>query len=140
LIVYLDSSVLLRWLLNSPKIYSGFLTWDSCYTSELLYIEVNRVLNRLRLENEINDEEYANLQITFSDFYSTVSVIEMNQAVKWKSAEPFPTILGTLDAIHLSSALLLLEKNKKLKLTFLTHDTQLSTAATAMGLSVSGMN
>ena len=63
-----------------------------------------------------------------------------NQTVKQKSAEPFPTIIGTLDAIHLVSALLLKEENKKLELTFLTHDSKLSTAATAMGFEVAGVN
>jgi predicted nucleic acid-binding protein len=132
--VYLDTSVFLRWLLNSPKAYSGFQKWNSCYTSELLYIEVCRVLNRLRLENEIDDKEYANLHSTFLEFYRTVFVIEINQTVKQKSAGPFPTVIGTLDAIHLASALILLEENKELEITFLTHDHQLSTAAIAMGL------
>lgn len=138
--VYLDTSVFLRWLLNSSKIYSGFQTWKSCYSSELLYIEVSRVLNRLRLEKEINDQEYANLHKTFLDFYKTVFVIEINQTVKQKSAEPFPTVIGTLDAIHLASALILMEENKELEITFLTHDSQLSTAAIAMGLTVRGIN
>jgi len=134
--VYLDTSVFLRWLLNSPKAYPEFQAWDSCYTSELLYIEVNRVLGRLRLEKEINDTEYANLHKTFLEFYKTVYVIEINQSVKQRSAEPFPTVIGTLDAIHLASALILKEENDMLEITFLTHDNQLSTAAIAMGLVV----
>ena len=138
MIVYLDTSVFLRWLLNSSKVYSEFQNWKVCYTSELLYIEVNRVLNRLRLEKEISDEEYANLHKTFLEFYKTVHVIEINQTVKQKSAEPFPTIIGTIDAIHLVSALRLKEENQKLEITFLTHDSQLSTAATAMGFEVAG--
>lgn len=138
--VFLDTSVLLRWLLNSPKVYSGFQNWDSCYVSELLYIEVSRVLNRLRLEKEIDDIEYANLHKTFMDFYKTVYVIEINRTVKQKSAEPFPTVIGTLDAMHLASALILVEENDNLEITFLTHDSQLSTAAKAMGLSIAGVS
>ena len=65
-------------------------------------------------------------------------VIEINQTVKQKAAEPFPTVIGTLDAIHLASALVLKEENQKLEITFLTHDSQLSTAATAMGFEVAG--
>lgn len=138
--VYLDSSVLLRWLLNSSKAYSGFQNWRICYTSELIYIEVNRVLNRLRLEKEIDDLEYAILHKTFLEFYDSIYIIEINQAIKKKSAEPFPTIIGTLDAIHLASALLLKEENKKLEIIFLTHDNQLSIAATAVGFEVIGIN
>lgn len=140
MIIYLDTSALLRWLLNSPKVYSEFQNWQACYTSELLYIEVSRVLNRLRLEKEIDDSEYADLHKTFLEFYKTIYVIELNQAVKQKSAEPFPTVIGTLDAIHLASAILLKEENPKWQIQFLTHDSQLSTAATAMGFEVIGIH
>jgi predicted nucleic acid-binding protein len=138
LTVYLDTSVFLRWLLNSPKVYSKFQTWDTCYTSEIFYIEVSRVLNRLRLENAITDKEYVNLRNTFLEFYNTAYIIEINQRIKQKAAEPFPTVLGTLDAIHLASALILIEENDTLEITFLTHDQQLHTAASAMGLVVEG--
>ncbi len=94
------------------------------------------MLGRLRLEKEINDTEYANLHKTFLEFYNTVYIIEINQSVKQRSAEPFPTVIGTLDAIHLASALILKEENDMLEITFLTHDNQLSTAAIAMGLVV----
>ncbi|MBK9498241.1 MAG: hypothetical protein IPO06_02470 [Leptospiraceae bacterium] len=67
-------------------------------------------------------------------------MIEITESIKQKSAEPFPTIIGTLDAIHLSSALILREENKKLDITILTHDSQLSTAAIAMGFAVAGIN
>jgi predicted nucleic acid-binding protein len=138
LIVYLDTSVLLRWLLNSPKVYSAFQNWKACYSSELLYIEVSRVLNRLRLENKIDDKEYGTLKKTFLEFYGSIFIIEINQTIKQKAADPFPTIIGTLDSIHLASAIALKEENPKWKITFLTHDSQLSTAAIAMGYEVAG--
>ncbi len=134
--VYLDTSVFLRWLLNNQKIYSGFQKWKSCYTSELFYIEVSRVLNRLRLEKVINDKDYTNLIKTFSEFYKTIYVVEMNKTIKEKSAEFFPTIIGTLDAIHLSTAITLRSENPKLELVFLTHDKQLSNSAEALGFRV----
>lgn len=95
-------------------------------------------MNRLRLEGELSDRDFASLQLTFSEFYDSISVIELNAAVKKRAAEPFPTILGTPDAIHLSSAILWREENPDCKFLFLTHGQQLSTAAMATGLPVLG--
>jgi hypothetical protein len=49
-----------------------------------------------------------------------------------------PTVLGTLDAIHLVTALKVAE-SRRIQISFLTHDEQLATGAMAMGLTVVGM-
>jgi len=139
LTVYLDTSVLLRWLLNSKDKSDDFFKWETCISSELIAIETNRVLNRLRLENQISDKDFALLHQTFQEFYDSLSVIEINKAVKKRAAEPFPTILGTLDAIHLSSAILWQEIYPDVELKIFTHDTQLATAAIAVGLKTRGL-
>ena len=54
-----------------------------------------------------------------------------------RATEPFPTLLGTLDAIHLASALLAREQLPGL--TFATHDPALGTAAMAVGFAVAGV-
>ena len=59
----------------------------------------------------------------------------LNRAVLHRAADPFPTVLGTRDAIHLASALLWMEEKGE-PLTFLTHDAQLAIAARACGLDV----
>lgn len=140
MIVYLDTSVLLRWLLNHNNAYSDFFSWDRCYVSELLWIESNRTLNRLRLESRITDQDYSDLRLNLSEVYSTFQIIEIGDAVKKRAGEPFPTVIGTLDAIHLSSALLLSEELRDASLVILTHDAQLALAAVACGLSVAGMD
>ncbi len=53
-----------------------------------------------------------------------------------RAAEPFPTLLGSLDAIHLASALL--ARTLVDDLGFATHDEELATAARAMGFRVLG--
>jgi hypothetical protein len=53
-----------------------------------------------------------------------------------RAAEPFPTGLASLDAIHLSSALLAREQIEGLPLA--THDHELATAARAVGFEVHG--
>lgn len=137
--VFLDTSVFLRWILNHPKKYTGFNKWKTCYISEIFYIEFNRVLNRMRLEREINDLEFATLRNNFLEFYDTIHVIQFTNEIREIASQAFPTILGTLDSIHLASALLL-KKNRIIKnLKLLTHDKQMGTAATAMGFEVVGL-
>jgi len=64
-------------------------------------------------------------------------VIEPSRAVLNKAAQPFPTALGTLGAIHLSTALLWKEARHE-ELVMATHDGPLGTASRAMGLRVVG--
>ena len=53
-----------------------------------------------------------------------------------RAAEPFPTIVGSLDAIHLTSALLVRDEFDAL--TLATHDRELAIAARAEGFRVHG--
>lgn len=55
-----------------------------------------------------------------------------------RAAQPFPTTLGTLDAIHLSTALLWRERTGE-ALTLATHDGALALGARAFGLPVVGV-
>jgi predicted nucleic acid-binding protein len=57
-----------------------------------------------------------------------VDVVEVSRSVLRRASEPFPTPLGSLDAIHLSTA----------PLTMATHDRALATAARASGFAVGG--
>ena len=54
-----------------------------------------------------------------------------------RASQPMPTTLGTLDAIHLATALLWAE-HSRLPLVMATHDQSLATAARASGLRVIG--
>ena len=54
-----------------------------------------------------------------------------------RAADPFPTTLGSLDAIHLASALLVRDELEGLA--FATHDDELGTAARATGFEVYGL-
>jgi len=61
----------------------------------------------------------------------------MSEAILNRAAEAFPTIIATLDAIHLATALYI--RDAVGLDAFLTHDTQLATAAMAMGFHVQGV-
>ena len=63
--------------------------------------------------------------------------VEIDALVLDRAAQPTPTELGTLDAVHLATALLWKELSR-LELTVATHHGALGLAAKAHGLSVVG--
>ena len=70
------------------------------------------------------------------DILATFLLVPMTPSVLERAADPFPTALGTLDAIHSATALALRADFPTLR--FATHDLELATAARSMGFMVSG--
>jgi len=64
-------------------------------------------------------------------------LVEIDAGVLDRAAQPMPTELGTLDAIHLASALLWKEVARE-ELVMATHDRALAISAEAYGLPVVG--
>lgn len=64
------------------------------------------------------------------------ALIAVTSEVLERAAGPFPTLIGSLDAIHLASALMVHHEMRDLS--FATHDLELGLAARAMGFSVEG--
>ncbi|MBI2069981.1 MAG: type II toxin-antitoxin system VapC family toxin [Elusimicrobia bacterium] len=137
MIAYLDSSVILRKILDSGGA-SSFLGSDvNLYTSELTRVEALRVLDRYRLEGKLNDFEMADKTQTLVKALQAFNLIVLSASILDRAAASFPTVIGTLDAIHLASALHLLEHEKR-ELLFATHDVRQGLAAQAVGLRSEG--
>jgi hypothetical protein len=66
---------------------------------------------------------------------ASLELIELDAIVLDRAAQPMPTELGTLDAIHLASALLWRETTGE-DLTMATHDRALGLGAEAHGMLV----
>ncbi len=133
---YLDSSVLLRVVLGETKRLSEWSRITVAATSEIARVECLRALDRLRLAGSMNDRELARRRATMLQLLRGVDAIRLNRAVLERASEAFPTQVRTLDALHLASALLLSARVPALR--FATHDDELATAATAVGLHVIG--
>jgi predicted nucleic acid-binding protein len=67
-----------------------------------------------------------------------LEVVGLAATVLRRAAEPFPTTLGALDALHLATALLWQERHPREGAAFATHDAELGRAARACGLEVLG--
>lgn len=131
--VYLDSSTILRRLLNQPKMLSDWGRWEEAFTSEITRVECLRKADRLRLEGKFTDEEVAVFVRELEEVFRRIPEIPVGQTVLRRAAQSYPTMVGTLDAIHLASASLWQEHNRR-EILFLTHDIQQGLAAQAIGL------
>jgi predicted nucleic acid-binding protein len=138
LIAYVDSSVVLRLVLGEP---GPLAEWDELrqgVTSALAEVEVLRTLDRLRFgappaaADAVTGRREAAFRIL-----EGLDTIEITRGVLARAAQPLPTPLGTLDAIHLVSAMAWREQFEPL--VFATHDVALAAAARASGFEVIGV-
>jgi predicted nucleic acid-binding protein len=133
--VYVDSSVVLRRLLGEPGAFERWSDWEWAVSSELLPVEAHRSINQLRLTRSMADEEVAQVVAVFRSLIRVFEMVPVRSPVLERAASAFPTVVGTLDAIHIASALLWVQENEA-PLVFLTHDEQQARAAMACGLDV----
>jgi predicted nucleic acid-binding protein len=138
MIVYLDTSVVLRILLGEPNPTNEWGKWEKAYSSALWRVEALRTVDRLRLTHEITDTEVADLVRDVQTINDTLAIYPLNDRIMQRASETFPTVVGTLDAIHLASAIFIREVQGVDLL--LTHDSQLGTAARSLGFKVAGTN
>jgi uncharacterized protein len=138
-IVYLDSSALLRLILREPQAIdlADLRSCESIVSSELLAIECPRTLDRLRLQGSLTVDETAARIAVLKDWLEAVDLVLLQRPILARASEPLPTPLGTLDAMHLATALVWKDRTAQ-DLTMATHDGGLAIAARAFGIPVLG--
>lgn len=137
MIAYVDSSVLLRVALGQPNSLPEWRQIDRGVSSALIATESLRTLDRLRIRAGLSDTETASRRATILNLIHSLELIEIDSVVLDRAAQPTPTALGTLDAIHLASALLWKDA-MEVDPVMVTHDGALGLAAQAHGLKVLG--
>jgi predicted nucleic acid-binding protein len=134
---YLDSSVLLRRVLRQAGALAEWSAIRTGVASALAETECLRTLDRLRLRTGLPDKDLARRREAVFRLFESLEVVEVTAPVLARAAHPLPTELGTLDAIHLATALLWREQRGD-DIVMATHDGALATAARACGLVVLG--
>jgi predicted nucleic acid-binding protein len=135
---YLDSSVLLRHVLGQPDSLRELRLVRTSMSSRILEVECVRTLDRLRIERAFPERRLATLRQKLCELLTAMEIIEVTRGVLTRAAQPTPTSLGTLDAIHLCSALAWRERSGRTAV-FATHDEALAIAAEAQGFRVLGV-
>ena len=138
MIAYVDSSVLLRVLLGQRNALREWRDIDKGIGSALIEVECLRTLDRLRFAEDLGDDDIATRREAVFRLIEAIEVIDLTHAVLARAAQPLPTALGTLDAIHLATALMWKEQSGE-DLVMATHDTSLAMAARASGIRVVGV-
>ena len=136
--VYIDSSVILRILFREPNPVEVWGKWDSAFSSNLWRVEALRTVDRLRLAGDLSDEDVADLVREIRIVHETLAIYPLSERILQRASESFPTVVGTLDAVHLATALAIREVEPIDLL--LTHDGQLATAARSVGFTVIGVS
>ncbi len=135
--LYLDSSALLRFVLREAGFLPEIRSADALVSSELLAVECPRTIDRLRLQGALSLEEAVARRNAIAEWLEAVDLVLLQRPVLSRAGDPLPTPLGTLDAIHLATALLWREQTG-LDPVVATHDAALALAARAFGLETLG--
>jgi predicted nucleic acid-binding protein len=137
--VYLDSSVLLRAVLEESQMILGLENeLEYAVSSSIFKVECLRTLDRLQREaGKKFEEAFAERRSRLYSFFKKIAFIPVSRDVLDEASKALPVQVKTLDAIHIASAILW-QRSERASLVFLTHDKGLARAAEATGLKVLG--
>ena len=138
MILYLDTSTVLRVVLRQPHPLAEWASWERAYASELMGVEARRNIDRLKLEAALDDSGLIAAQQDLARVEGTIARVRLTRAVLLRAAMPMGTVVKTLDALHIATALLLRER-QNIPLTFATHDQQQAVAAQTLGFECVGL-
>jgi predicted nucleic acid-binding protein len=139
-IAYLDSSVLLRIVLNQHPQLNEWSALDTGVSSALIAVECSRSLERLWRTGRLPDEDVTPKREEAAAIVRRLEVLPITQTVLDLASMPLPIPLRTLDAIHLATALSYRRSQRDDRpILFATHDQQLAKAAAALHFEVIGI-
>jgi predicted nucleic acid-binding protein len=125
-------------VLREPGALRDLRSYDALVSSELIAVESARTIDRLRHQGALTVEEAADRLRAITEWLEAIDLVLVRPPVLSRASEPLPTPLGTLDAIHLATALIWRERMGTLP-TMATHDTTLGLAARTFGFDVRGI-
>lgn len=138
MIAYLDASIILRLVLGEPHQLAEWPTVSKAVASALTEVECLRTLDRLERQGLLTINDLAVRRAGVYRLLEAVEIVDVSRSVLQRASESFATPLGTLDAIHLATALAWRSQGQR-ALVMATHDKALGTASRALGLEVIGV-
>jgi predicted nucleic acid-binding protein len=138
LIAYLDSSVVLRVLFGQPEALADWKSIERSLSSELIRVECLRAIDRLRIRARVDERALGQRRAALIETLAAIEMVGLDGSILGRAGDPFPTSLGTLDALHLATALAI--RDEVPAIVFATHDESLGNAALAVGFEVRGLS
>lgn len=132
---YVETSALLRVLLEGDAALQPLLLESTCYTSALTLAEARRAIRRARFLGELDAAGVQSARRRVAEFEAWAEIIPMGDSVLRATGEEFPVEpVRTLDAIHLATVQLLAETLPELDL--VSTDARVRENASALGINV----
>jgi predicted nucleic acid-binding protein len=125
-VIYLDTSIALAELFAEDRRPPAGLWAGALVSSRLLEYEL---WTRIHARGSLRSHGDAARELL-----SRVAFVELSSRVLSRALEPWPTAVRTLDALHLATALFLVERRQPLALA--TYDDRMAAAGAALGLRV----
>lgn len=101
---YLDSSVVLAWLLEGSTVLHQLEGNHRVASSRLLWTEVARGFYRALQTDRLSTTATTAARHRFSRLATRIASIRLTEAVLRRAEGPYPVVVRSLDAIHLASA------------------------------------
>jgi predicted nucleic acid-binding protein len=132
---YVETSALLRVLLEGDETLQPLLSADVCYTSALTLAEARRAIRRARATGRLDLAGAQAARRGVSEFESWAEVVPITDDVLKRTDEELPVEpVRTLDAIHLATIQLLAETLADLEV--VSADDRVRENAKAFGIKV----
>ena len=133
MVAYVDSSTVLRYVLNGEIQIQHALALPSVVSSELLNIECQRALHRCRLTGELDDDSLVEAYSKLAEVMLGITLLELTKPIKARAAETFPLPVKTLDALHLATLLIYKKALPVEELLLFSHDKGMNQCGLALG-------
>lgn len=105
MIIYLDSTCILRHLLGTGPTWPLWKKWERAYTSALTRTECCRLANKLHADGRLDDAQRARLGAWIESVCACLTIVPVTDAILRRAADPFPVATGTLQSLHLATLL-----------------------------------
>jgi len=138
--VYVESSVLLTWLLGEPRAHEVISALDQAQTvvtSVLSLLEVERALHRAEDQRILTAGQAERLRGMLARSKAGWILMEISEEVRSRAGRVFPVEpVRTLDAIHLATVLIFMRAFPDLQL--LSYDERILENARPLGIETIG--
>jgi len=130
-VVYLDASAIVKLIADeeeSAALRAWLSRWSAATSSELALTEVRRAVDRKRIGRPVTEQ--AALETAFARVLAGLDLVPLDRALLVAAGELPGAFMGSLDAIHVVSALTLGDAVAA----FVTYDERQAEGAAACGL------
>jgi predicted nucleic acid-binding protein len=137
-IAYVDSSALMRVVLQQPDRLVELTSFEERVTSRLTQAECLRALDRARLVEGMGADDLVQRAAFVHRLMRQMRRVAVSRSVLDRASAAFPLPIKVLDAIHLATALQIRDRGRD-DLVFATHDRMQGSTALSLGFEVVGL-